>query len=154
MTRRRSLRSLVWILVATAIVGGCGYVPGLGPAVEIPGGVGHRMSVGDVEQTIRANVASDVVATGRQIRPFRVVSIRLVAPFERVHPTPPDGGSTMSFSTNTTTWVVRAEGTFRDCASTCATYSSALLVVEDARGVIVGREPAGPASLDPVSLRD
>ena len=55
MTRRRSLaRSLTWLGVAAAVVAGCGYVPGLGPAVDIPGGVAHRMSIGDVEQTIRA----------------------------------------------------------------------------------------------------
>ena len=149
MTRRRSLaRSLTWLGVAAAVVAGCGYVPGLGPAVDIPGGVAHRMSIGDVEQTIRANVAADVVAVGRQIRPFRVVSIRLVAPFERVHQMRSEGESTMSFSTNTTTWVVHAEGTFRDCASTCAIYWAAILVVEDARGAVVGRDPAGPTSLE------
>ena len=88
------------------------------------------------------------VAVGRQIRPFRVVSIRLVAPFERVHQMRSEGESTMSFSTNTTTWVVHAEGTFRDCASTCAIYWAAILVVEDARGAVVGRDPAGPTSLE------
>jgi hypothetical protein len=132
-----------------ALVCGCGYVPGFGPSVDIPSGLVHRMSVAQVEQTVRADVAADVVAVGREIRPFRVVSIRLVAPFERVRPTPADDGpTTMSFSTNTATWVVQAEGTFRDCASTCATYWAAILVVEDARGVIVGRDPAVPTTLD------
>jgi len=134
--------------LVVALVGGCGSVSGLGPTVEIPGGLAHRMSVAQVEQTVRAEVASDVVAVGREIRPFRVVGIRLVAPSERVRPTGADGRSTLSFSTNTTTWVVRAEGTFRDCASTCATYWAAILVVEDARGVIVGRDPAGPTTLE------
>ena len=132
--------------LAIAVISGCGYVPALGPSVEIRGGVAHRMSLAQVEQTVRANVTADVLAVGREIRPFRVVSIRLVAPFERVRPSAAEA-STMSFSTNTTTWVVRAEGTFHDCASTCAVYSAAILVVEDARGVIVGRDPAGPTTL-------
>ena len=132
--------------LAIAVISGCGYVPALGPSVEIRGGVAHRMSLAQVEQTVRANVTADVLAVGREIRPFRVVSIRLVAPFERVRPRAAEA-STMSFSTNTTTWVVRAEGTFHDCASTCAVYSAAILVVEDARGVIIGRDPAGPTTL-------
>jgi hypothetical protein len=135
--------------LAAAILGACGYLPGFGPTLEIPGDVAHRMSVAEVEQAIRVAVADDVAAVGREIRPFRLMSVRLVAPFERVKPAvDEDAGSTMSFSTNTTTWVVRAEGTFRDCASTCATYWDAVLVVEDVRGLIVAREPAGPTTLD------
>jgi hypothetical protein len=135
--------------LALALLAGCGHVPGLGPTIEIPNGVAHLMSVGQVERSARAVVASDVQALGRQIRPFRLLSIRLVAPFERVGSAEPGRDSPgMSFSTNTTTWVVLAEGTFRDCASTCATYWAATLVIEDARGTIVGRHPAGPTSLD------
>lgn len=141
--------------LAAAILGACGYLPGFGPTLEIPGDVAHRMSVAEVEQTIRVAVADDVAAVGREIRPFRLVSVRLVAPFERVKPAVgEDAASMMSFSTNTTTWVVRAEGTFRDCASTCATYWAADLVVEDARGRIVARQPAGPTTLDSISRPD
>jgi hypothetical protein len=61
----------------------------------------------------------------------------------------PDGEpSSLTFSTDTTTWVVHAEGTFRDCASTCSTYDTAIVVVEDGRGVIVARDANGPTTLD------
>ena len=109
------------------------------------------MSVGEVERTIRATVATDAAALRREIRPFRLLSIRLVAPFERVRTfRADDEPSTLSFSTNATTWVVRAEGTFRDCASTCSTYWSAVVVVDDTRGQIIGRHAAGPMTLDRV----
>lgn len=137
------------LVLAAAVVSACGYVPGLGPTVEIPAGLDHRMSVGQVEGTIRAAVAIDAAALRREIRPFRLLSIRLVAPFERVRTSAADTApSTMSVSTDTTTWVVRAEGTFRDCASTCSTYWSAVVVVDDSRGHIVGRHAAGPMTLD------
>lgn len=70
---------------------GCGYVPGLGPAVDIPTGVPHEMSVADVEQAVRTAVADDARALGRLIRPFRVTSIRLIAPFQPVSAASPDG---------------------------------------------------------------
>jgi hypothetical protein len=148
-TRRRALdRSALGVLLA-AIVTSCGYVPGLGPVVDIPRGLHHEMSVADVEQAVQTAVAVDARALGRVIRPFRVASIRLVAPFEPVSTPRPDASpSSMSFSTNTTTWVVEAEGTFRDCASTCSTYSDAVLVIEDGRGTIVGRHANGPMTLD------
>ena len=140
---------MVVIVLAMAPVAGCGYVPGLGPAVDVPMGIHHEMSVAEVEQAVRTAVADDARALGRLIRPFRVTSIRLVAPFESVSTPRPDGSpSPMSFSTNTTTWVVEAEGTFRDCASTCSTYSDAVVVVEDGRGTIVGRHANGPMTLD------
>ena len=92
---------------------------------------------------------ADAEALGRVLRPFRVTSIRLVAPFEPVATSERDGDpSTLTFSSNTTTWVVQAEGTFRDCASTCLTYEAAVVVVDDARGVIVGRDPDGPMTMD------
>jgi hypothetical protein len=135
--------------VATVIVAACGYVPGLPPAVDIPPGVTHRMSVDQVQQTVGASVSADAEALGRVLRPFRVTSIRLVAPFEPVATSERDGDpSTLTFSSNTTTWVVQAEGTFRDCASTCLTYEAAVVVVDDARGVIVGRDPDGPMTMD------
>ena len=141
--------SLGTLVLAITLVAGCGYVPGLGPAVDIPMGVQHEMSVAEVEQAVRSAVADDARALGRLIRPFRVTSIRLVAPFESVSTPRPDGSpSPMSFSTNTTTWVVEAEGTFRDCASTCSTYADAVVVVEDRRGAIVGRHAKGPMTLD------
>ena len=140
--------------MAALVASGCAYVPGLAPSVEIPAGIGHRMSVGDVEQRVRASVADDAATLGRVIRPFRVTSIRLVAPFERVRTGGADGSpSPLSFSTNTTTWVVHAEGTFRDCASTCATYSAAVLVVDDSGGRIVGRHALGPMTLDETPRR-
>jgi hypothetical protein len=112
------------------------------------------MSVRQVEQAVRASVADDAAALGRVIRPLRLISIRLVAPFERVRTGGPDETlSPMSFSTDTTTWVVQAEGTFRDCASTCATYSAAVIVIEDSRGQIVGRHAAGPRTLDRTAPR-
>ena len=81
------------------------------------------MSVDQVEQTVEASVVNDAGALGRVIRPFRVTSVRLVAPFQSVATAEPDGRpSTLTFSTDATTWVVHAEGTFRDCASTCSTY--------------------------------
>lgn len=137
------------VVLASAVVAGCGYVPGLGPAVDIPTGLPHEMSVAEVEQAVRTAVADDARALGRLIRPFRVTSIRLIAPFQPVSAASPDGSpASMSFSTNTTTWVVEAEGTFRDCASTCSTYSDAVVVVEDGRGEIVGRHANGPMTLD------
>jgi len=84
-------RSLLWRLaalaVAAVIVAACGYVPGLPPAVDIPPGVAHRMSVDQVQQTVGASVAKDAAALGRALRPFRVTSIRLVAPSSRSPPT-------------------------------------------------------------------
>jgi hypothetical protein len=142
--------------VFAAIVSGCGYVPGVGPAVDIPTGLRHEMSVADVERAVRIASADDARALGRLIRPFRVTSIRLVAPFEPVSTSSPDGTpSTMSFSTNTTTWVIEAEGTFRFCASTCSTYSEAVVVIDDRRATIVGRHANGPMTLDrtPIRLR-
>ena len=107
------------------------------------------MSVDQVEQTVGASVRSDAEALGRVLRPFHVRSIRLVAPFEPVATSEPDGdASSLTFSSNTTTWVVQAEGTFRDCASTCLTYEAAVVVVDDGRGLIVGRDPNGPMTLD------
>jgi len=135
--------------VAAVIVAACGYVPGLPPAVDIPPGVTHLMSVDQVQQTVAASVRADAEALGRVLRPFRVTSIRLVAPFEPVATSEPDGDpSTLTFSSNTTTWVVQAEGTFRDCASTCLTYEAAVVVIDDGRGLIVGRDPNGPMTLD------
>jgi hypothetical protein len=140
--------------LAASMAAACGYVPGLPAAVDIPPGVGHRMSVAQVEQTVLASVVKDSEALGRVIRPFRVRSIRLVAPFEPVRTTERDGQlSSLTFSTDTTTWVVHAEGTFRDCASTCSTYSAAVVVVDDGRGLIVGRDANGPMTLDPTDLR-
>ena len=149
----RPRRSTVWGLaalpLAVVIAAGCGDVPGLPPAVDIPPGVVHRMSVDQVEQIVGAAIAKDAEALGRVLRPFRVRSIRLVAPFEPVASTGPDGGpSALTFSTDTTTWVVNAEGTFRDCASACSTYEAAVVVVDDTRGAIVGRDPNGPMTLD------
>jgi len=143
----------VWRLaalpLAAVIVGACGYVPGLPPAVDIPPGMGHRMSVDQVQQTVQASVVKDAESLGRILRPFHIVSIRLVAPFEPVATTGPDGEpSNISFSTDTTSWVIEAQGTFRDCASTCSTYESAIVVVDDVRGLIVGRNPNGPMTLD------
>jgi hypothetical protein len=112
------------------------------------------MSVAEVEQAVRTAVADDARDLGRMIRPFRVTSIRLVAPFEPVSTSSPDGSpAPMSFSTNATTWVVEAEGTFRDCASTCSTYSDAVVVIEDGRGTIVGRHANGPMTLDRTRMR-
>ena len=112
------------------------------------------MSVDQVEQTVQASVVKDAEALGRLIRPFRVTSIRLVAPFQPVATAEPDGRpSSLTFSTDTTTWVVHAEGTFRDCASTCSTYDAAVVVVEDARGVIVGRDANGPTTLETTKPR-
>ena len=92
---------------------------------------------------------ADDEALGRVLRPFRVRSIRLVAPFEPVSSNDPDGQpSALTFSTDTTSWVVQVEGTFRDCASTCLTYEAAVVVIDDGRGVIVGRDPNGPMTLD------
>ena len=146
-------RPLPWKLavltIAAVIVAACGYVPGLPPAVDIPPGVTHRMSVDQVQQTVQASVRADAEALGRVLRPFHVKSIRLVAPFEPVSSNDPDGQpSALTFSTDTTSWVVSAEGTFRDCASTCSTYEAAVIVVDDARGLIVGRDPDGPMTLD------
>jgi len=146
-------RPLPWKLavltIAAVIVAACGYVPGLPPAVDIPPGVTHLMSVDQVQQTVAASVRADAEALGRVLRPFRVTSIRLVAPFEPVSSNDPDGQpSALTFSTDTTSWVVSAEGTFRDCASTCSTYEAAVIVVDDARGLIVGRDPDGPMTLD------
>lgn len=154
----RPCRSVLWRLAAlpfaAVIVAACGYVPGLPPAVDIPPGVAHRMSVDQVQQTVGASVAKDAAALGRALRPFRVTSIRLVAPFEPVATDDPDGDrSALTFSTDTTTWVVQAEGTFRDCASTCSTYEAAVLVIDDGRGLIVGRDADGPMTLDPASPR-
>jgi hypothetical protein len=59
----------------------------------------------------------------------------------------------MTFNTDATTWVVQAEGTFRDCASACSTYWAAIIVIEDARGTIVGRHAAGPRTLDQTGQR-
>ena len=130
----------------------CGYLPGLPPAVDMPPGVPHRMSVEQVQQTVQASVVDDAEALGRVLRPFHVSSIRLVAPFEPVRTAEPDGeASSMTFSSDTTTWVVLAEGTFRDCASTCSTYDAAVVVVDDARALIVGRDPNGPMTFDPGS---
>ncbi len=141
-------------VVLATIVAACGYVPGLGPAVDIPTGLHHEMTVAEVEQAVRTAVADDARDLGRMIRPFRVTSIRLVAPFEPVSTASPDGSpAPMSFSTNTTTWVVEAEGTFRDCASTCSTYSDAVVVIEDGRGTIVGRHANGPMTLDRTRMR-
>jgi len=144
----------VWRLaalpLAAVLAAACGYVPGLPPAVDIPPGMMHRMSVDQVQQKVHASVVADAEALGRVLRPFRVTSIRLVAPFEPVASSGPDGEpSNVTFSTDTTTWVVRAEGTFRDCASTCSTYEAAVVVVDDLRGLIVGRDPSGPMTLDP-----
>ena len=112
------------------------------------------MSVDQVQRTVHAAVAKDSEALGRAIRPFRVVSIRLVAPFEPVRPMTPGGTpSGLTFSTDTTTWVVHAEGTFRDCASACSTYTAAIVVVDDSRGLIVAREAAGPTTVDQSSTR-
>ena len=147
--RRASRARLVGLGLAVGIVAGCGHVPGLGPAVDIPVGLPHEMSVTEVGRTVRTAVADDARALGRLIRPLRVTSIRLVAPFQPVSTASPDGSpSPMSFSTNTTTWVVEAEGTFRDCASTCSTYTDAVVVIEDGRGTIVGRHATGPMTLD------
>jgi hypothetical protein len=148
VTWQRTSRAAGVVVLATVLVG-CGYVPGLAPVVQIPAGVSHEMSVGQVQRAVRTAVADDARELGRLIRPFRVTSIRLVAPFERVDAPAADGRrSPMSFSTNTTTWVVEAEGTFRDCASTCSTYTMAVVVVDDSRGTIVGRHPDGPMTLD------
>lgn len=152
MTRGRG-RSIGWQLaglpVLAVIAGACGYVPGLPPAVDMPAGAGHRMSIDQVQQAVQMSVAKDAQALGRVLRPFHVTSLRLVAPFEPVGTAGPDGhASSMTFSTDTTSWVVHAQGTFRDCASTCMTYTEAVLVVDDARGVIVGREADGPMTLD------
>jgi hypothetical protein len=84
-----------------------------------------------------------------------VTSIRLVAPFEAVSTSNLDGRPpSVSFSTNTTTWVVEAEGTFRDCASTCSIYAHAVVVIDDDRGTIVGRHANGPTMLDPTPARE
>jgi len=144
----------VWRLVAlpipAVIVLACGSVPGLPPAVDMAPGVVHRMSVEQVQQTVEASVIKDAETLGRVLRRFHVSSIRLVAPFEPVRTAEPDGqASSITFSTDTTTWVVHAEGTFRDCASTCSTYTAAVVVVDDARGLIVARNPNGPTTLDP-----
>lgn len=145
---------LAALAVAAVIAAACGYVPGLPPAVDMPPGVLHRMSVEQVQQTVQASVIKDAEALGRMLRPFHVSSVRLVAPFEPVRTAEPDGqASSMTFSTDTTTWVVHAEGTFRDCASTCSTYEAAVVVVDDARGLIVGRDPDGPMTLDPATAR-
>lgn len=147
--RRPPPWKLVALAVAAVIAAACGYVPGLPPAVDIPPGVAHRMSVDQVEQTVGASVRADAEALGRVLRPFRVRSIRLVAPFEPVSSNDPDGQpSALTFSTDTTSWVVQVEGTFRDCASTCLTYEAAVVVIDDGRGVIVGRDPNGPMTLD------
>ena len=107
------------------------------------------MSLDQVQQTAEASAVHDAAALGRVLRPFRVTSIRLVAPFEPVATDDPDGDpSALTFSTDTTTWVVQAEGTFRDCASTCSTYEAAVLVIDDVRGLIVGRNADGPMTLD------
>ena len=152
MTRRpgRSMASrLAALPIAAVIAGGCGYLPGLPPAVDVPPDAAHRMSIDQVQQAVQMSVAKDAQALGRVLRPFHVTSLRLVAPFEPVGTAGPDGqASSMTFSTDTTSWVVHAEGTFRDCASTCMTYTAAVLVVDDARGVILGREADGPMTLD------
>ena len=152
--RRSPWWRLAALLLAGAVVAACGHVPGLPPAVDIPPGVVHRMSVDQVERTVQAAVVTDAKALGRAIRPFRVVSIRLVAPFEPVRTVTPSGTpSDLTFSTDTTTWVVHAEGTFRDCATACSTYTAAIVVVDDRRGLIVAREAAGPRRLDQSSTR-
>lgn len=146
---------LATLPLAAVIAGACGHVPGLPPAVDMPPGVLHRMSVEQVQGTVQASVIKDAEALGRVLRPFHVSSVRLVAPFEPVRSAEPDGqASSMTFSTDTTTWVVHAEGTFRDCASTCSTYEAAVLVVDDARGLIIGRESNGPMTLDPSAPRN
>ena len=140
--------------LAAVIAAACGYVPGLPPAVDIPPGIAHRMSIDQVQQTVQASVVKDAEALGRVLRPFRVTSIRLVAPFEPVSTSDPDGQpSNLTFSTDATSWVVQAQGTFRDCASTCSTYEAAVVVVDDTRGMIVGRDPNGPMTLDPGTAR-
>jgi hypothetical protein len=148
----------VWRLaalpLAAVIAAACGHVPGLPPAVEMPPGVLHRMSVEQVQQTVQASVIEDAEALGRVLRSFHVSSVRLVAPFEPVRTAEPDGqASSVTFSTDTTTWIVHAEGTFRDCASTCSTYEAAVVVIDDARGQIVGRDANGPMTLDPGTVR-
>ncbi len=145
---------LAALTVAAVIAAACGHVPGLPPAVDMPPGVMHRMSVEQVQRTVEAAVINDAEELGRVLRPFHVSSVQLVAPFEPVRTADPDGqASSMTFSTDTTTWVVHAEGTFRDCASTCSTYEAAVVVVDDLRGLIVGRDPIGPMTLDPSAPR-
>ena len=100
----RPCRSVLWRLAAlpfaAVIVAACGYVPGLPPAVDIPPGVAHRMSLDQVQQTAEASAVHDAAALGRVLRPFRVTSIRLVAPFEPVATDDPDGDrSALTFST-------------------------------------------------------
>ena len=146
---RRSFGWLAALPLAAVIAAACGYVPGLPPAIDIPPGVQHRMSVEQVQETVQASVVKDAQTLGHVLRPFHVSSVRLVAAFEPVRTAEPDGqASSMTFSTDTTTWVVQVEGTFRDCASTCSTYEAAVVVVDDARGLIVGRNANGPMTLD------
>jgi hypothetical protein len=136
--------AIAGIAVMTAA---CGLMP-LGPRIEVPLGMPHRMSIDQVQAVVATMVRDNVVATRRELRPFRVTRITLVPGGQRYDVTFADGSASGgSFIEDARYWAVEADGTFRSCASSCSIYSYGLIIIDDLTGQDRGgaaREPPWP----------
>jgi hypothetical protein len=135
-------------IAVSAVIGGCSFIA-LGPRIEIPLGMPHRMSIDQVQAVVGTMVRDNVVAIRQELRPFRVTSITLVEGGQRYDVTFADGSASGgSFIEDGRYWAVEAEGTFRSCASSCSLYSYGLVIIDDATGQEQGgaaREPPWPS---------
>jgi hypothetical protein len=136
------------LLVALLASAGCGVVP-VGKSVEVPVGVPSRMSAEQVEAIVRDMVAANATSLGRELRPFRVTRITLVAANGKYEVTNADGTSTGAwFSEPSPFWAVEVEGTFQHCDAICSGYSQGVVIIDDASGELRGegaREPTRPS---------